>query len=99
MRLACALKLNFSTWQRSGSALVCAVVEGMFSDKRGLLALRSRRMTGVMGAYRFDLFTDDGLSYRGESNSNRPVEVVLSPGIVALPAREQAAVLAIFLRH
>jgi len=75
------------------------VLEGVFSGARGLFALRSRRMTGVVGARRFDLVTDDGMAYREQTISLQPMEVVLSPSLVGLPRRQQAAFLALFLRR
>ena len=74
-------------------------VEGMFSGGRGLLALRSNRMVGVIGARRLDLVTEDGVSYREQTTSLQPTEVVLSRSIAALPRRQQAAFLAMFLRR
>ena len=71
----------------------------MFSGARGLLALRSNRMIGVIGARRLDLVTEDGVSYREQTTSLQPTEVVLSRSIVALPRRQQAAFLAMFLRR
>ena len=70
---------------------------GTFGNNRGVLALRSNRLLGALGSRRFDLITDDGLSYR--EVAGRPMEVVLSPGIVELPPRERAVVLAMLLRH
>ena len=69
---------------------------GTFSGGRGVLAMRSNRMIGVMGSRRFDLFTDDGVNYR--ENAGRNMEVVVSPAITDLPLRDRAVVLAILLR-
>jgi hypothetical protein len=70
---------------------------GMFSGSRGVLALRSNRMIGAFGSRRFDLVTDDGVSYRQQAG--RPMEIVVSPGVTDLAPRERAVVLAMLLRH
>jgi len=74
-------------------------LEGQFSGGRGFIALRGNLLKAVAGARRFDLVTDDGLVYRDVRYTVRPMEVVLSPEIAALPTREQAVALAMFLRH
>ena len=62
---------------------------------RGVIAVRSNRMIGVMGSRRFDLVTDDGFSYR--EIAGLPMEVVMSPGVAELPPRERAVLLAMLL--
>ena len=74
-------------------------MEGTFSGGRGFVALRGNQIKAVAGGRRFELATNDGLVYRDVRNTVRPMEVVLSPEVTALPAREQAVALAMFLRH
>jgi hypothetical protein len=70
---------------------------GTLGGGHSVIAVRSNRLIGVMGSCRFDLITDDGLSYR--EIAGRPMEVVMSPGVADLPPRERAVVLAMLFSN